>query len=268
VTGRQRNRLAFAVLLAVVLVGIVVVIHSATSGNRSRAKPPCSATIGAATYRLDLAQASNATTIAAVAKRDGFPDHAVTVALAVALQESDLRNLAGGDRDSLGLFQQRPSQGWGTRAEILTPRYAAGVFYQHLARIPDWQNLPVTDAAQRVQHSAAPAAYAQWEPEARVLAEAITGETPAAFACRLGTTSLTATDVAAMSSSARLELGIGDLSTELVPPRGWVVASWLIGHAEEFHVASLSYNGWRWTATGGSWTAHAPAVTRIQINAA
>ena len=84
------------------------------------------------TYTLDIDQAANSTTIAAVGKRLGLPDHAVTVALAAALQESRLHNLPYGDRDSLGLFQQRPSQGWGTATEILTPSYAAAAFFRAL----------------------------------------------------------------------------------------------------------------------------------------
>ena len=126
-------------------------------------------------YTLDVEQAASATTIAAVGKRLGLPDHAVTVALAAALQESQLRNLAYGDRDSLGLFQQRPSQGWGTATEILTPSYAAAAFFRALQRIPSWETLPITDAAQKVQLSGAPTAYAKWETEARTLADRADG---------------------------------------------------------------------------------------------
>jgi len=127
---------------------------------------------GAETYTLDIDQAANSTTIAAVGKRLGLPNHAVTVALAAALQESRLRNLPYGDRDSLGLFQQRPSQGWGTSAEILTPSYAAAAFFRELIRVNGWATLPITVAAQEVQRSGAPTAYAQWEPQARALAMA------------------------------------------------------------------------------------------------
>jgi len=115
--------------------------------------------------------------------QDGFPHHAVTVALAAALQESLLRNLPGGDRDSVGLFQQRPSQGWGTPAQLTDPRYAAAAFYRALGRISGWSTMPVTDAAQRVQHSATPEAYANWEAEARVLARILTREVPETIVC-------------------------------------------------------------------------------------
>ncbi|MFL6053788.1 MAG: hypothetical protein ACJ72W_12870 [Actinoallomurus sp.] len=105
-----------------------------------------------------------------------MPDHAVTVALATAMQESRLKDLPGGDRDSAGLFQQRPSQGWGTHAQIVDPVHAATAFYQRLKTLPGWKQLSVTEAAQDVQHSATPDAYAQWEPQARAIASALTGE--------------------------------------------------------------------------------------------
>lgn len=80
----------------------------------------------------------------------------MTIALATALQESALRNIDYGDRDSLGLFQQRPSQGWGTPAQIMDPVYSAGVFYDRLAEVPGYSRLPLTVAAQRVQRSGFP----------------------------------------------------------------------------------------------------------------
>src|SRR5262245_39444893 len=92
---------------------------------------------------LDPEQMANAATIAAVGIRRGVPDRAVVIALAAAAQESKLRNLEGGDRDSVGLFQQRPSQGWGTAEEIADPRYAAGQFYTALLRMRDWQRLDI-----------------------------------------------------------------------------------------------------------------------------
>ena len=119
------------------------------------------------------AQVQNATEIAKVAVERGLPPHAVTVALATALQESNLLNLNYGDRDSLGLFQQRPSTGWGTPAQVMNPHYAAGKFFDALVQVPNWQNLPVTVAAQTVQVSAFPDAYAKWQPLATSLAQAV-----------------------------------------------------------------------------------------------
>jgi cell wall-associated NlpC family hydrolase len=91
------------------------------------------------------------------------------------LQESDLQNLDYGDRDSLGLFQQRPSQGWGTPAQILNPTYAAGQFYKQLLHVPGWRSMSTTDAAQAVQRSAYPDAYAKWQAQAQTLAAEYTG---------------------------------------------------------------------------------------------
>ncbi len=107
-----------------------------------------------------------AKTVMDVAKALGFSRRGAEVALATGLQESGLRNLTYGDRDSLGVFQQRPSQGWGTPAQILNPVYAATKFFEALRRIPGWESLPHTVAAQRVQRSGFPDAYAKWVPQA------------------------------------------------------------------------------------------------------
>lgn len=114
-------------------------------------------------------QAANAATIAAVGISKGLPDRAVTIALATAMQESALRNLDHGDRDSLGLFQQRPSMGWGTPEQIMDPVYSAGIFYDHLADVPGYSRMPLTVAAQKVQRSGFPQAYAKHESDATVL---------------------------------------------------------------------------------------------------
>jgi hypothetical protein len=111
-------------------------------------------------------QAANAATIVAVGARLGVPVQGQVVAIATALQESGLRNLDHGDRDSLGLFQQRA--GWGTVAQRMDPATSAGLFFRALVVVPNWQSLPVTVAAQRVQASAYPDAYAKWETTARV----------------------------------------------------------------------------------------------------
>ena len=108
---------------------------------------------------LSTGQAGIAATIAGVASSPGLPVRAVTIAYATALQESDLENLPYGDRDSVGVFQQRPSQGWGTRAELLNPVYATTRFFAALAAIPGYQQLPVYQAAQDVQRSADGSAY-------------------------------------------------------------------------------------------------------------
>ncbi|WP_232241003.1 C40 family peptidase [Kutzneria sp. 744] len=165
---------------ACVLLLPVVFIAAAVGGLASRPAggsiTDCAAT-GATTavagYQHD--QIANATTIVAVGRQLAVPPQGWVVAIAAALQESGLHNLDYGDRDSLGLFQQRPSQGWGTPAQIMNPSYAATQFYQHLLAVPGWQQMSVTDAAQAVQRSGFPGAYAQHEQAARDIVAALTG---------------------------------------------------------------------------------------------
>src|SRR5262249_15130555 len=135
-------------------------------------------------YRPD--QITNAATIIAVGKQLNVPEHGWIIAIAATLQESGLHNLDHGDRDSLGLFQQRPSQGWGTPTQIINPTYATTQFYRHLLAIPGWQQMSVNDAAQAVERSAYPDAYARHEPAARQLVHALesaTCITPATVDC-------------------------------------------------------------------------------------
>ncbi|MCZ0978705.1 NlpC/P60 family protein [Streptomyces diastatochromogenes] len=128
---------------------------------------------------LPSEQIPHAKTIVATGVAMKVPERGQVVALATAIQESRLRNLRYGDRDSLGLFQQRPSQGWGTPEEILDPVHASTRFYEGLLKVAGWQQMTVTQAAQAVQRSGFPDAYAQWEPLARALQEAIVKTLPA-----------------------------------------------------------------------------------------
>jgi hypothetical protein len=134
------------------------------------------------TFAASDEQLRHAITIAEVGKQMKLPPRAMVVAVATALQESTLRNLGhlgdSNDHDSLGLFQQRPSAGWGTPAQLKDPRYAATAFYKGLIAVPSWQRLPVTDATQAVQVSAYPDAYAKWERQAVGLVQASYGAGP------------------------------------------------------------------------------------------
>jgi len=120
---------------------------------------------------------ANAATIVQVGQEMGVPVRGQWIALATAMQESSLDNLDRGDRDSLGLFQQRPSQGWGTPAQVRDPRYAARKFYEALLRVRSWQELPLWQAAQAVQRSGHPTAYAKHEAIAAQLVGAVTNIT-------------------------------------------------------------------------------------------
>lgn len=240
-----------------------------------------------ASYEFTPEQAANAATISAVGTSRGMPERAVAIALATAIQESGLRNIGYGDRDSLGLFQQRPSQGWGTEAQILEPAYAAGEFYTHLAEVPDYARLPLTVAAQRVQRSGFPEAYAKHEPDAVLLAAALTGRAAATLTCQgrpdeahdggpdavraalvrdfgHGVVQPAAAEVNSAPSPSSSPSGTGtvtipvrtgDASGAAVRRRGWELAHWAVANASVLHVERVSYAGRVWDADGdaGEW---------------
>ena len=253
--GIRRGLIAI-IVLAVVTAGVVTVwnltrSHVSAAPGCLVTAPSSTAPGSVATFTFTPEQAGNAATIAGVGTRLGMPDHAVTVALATALQESKLRNLPGGDRDSLGLFQQRPSQGWGTTQQILDPIYAATAFYTSLAARPNWQTLSVTEAAQQVQRSAAPDAYAQWEDTARAAAAALTGQSPAALSCHdLGASPPTAD----LIDTANAELGTAVLSGAHPTARGWAISSWLVAHATGLGIDQVTFDGQTWTMASGTWS--------------
>ncbi|TDB69456.1 peptidase M23, partial [Micromonospora sp. KC723] len=139
---------------------------------------------------LDRAQMDNAIAIVKAGRKMGAPRRALVIAVATAMQESTLYNYAsavlpesqnyphqaiGWDHDSVGLFQQRPSSGWGTVADLMDPEYATRAFLTVLLQIPGWQDLPLTVAAQAVQISGFPDAYAQHEWRATQVVDAVLG---------------------------------------------------------------------------------------------
>jgi hypothetical protein len=170
-TGRD---LAAWAWLGVLLV-VVALVAISSSGDDPDGVPMATAecTLPATGVGLTGEQIANARIIAQVGRDRGLPERAVVIALATAMQESTLRNLDYGDRDSLGLFQQRPSQGWGTPAQVQDPVYAAGKFYDGLVQVPGWEALRLTDAAQVVQRSGFPEAYQQHEGMAVELTTAL-----------------------------------------------------------------------------------------------
>ncbi len=258
--------------MLVALAGYLAVQY--LSGNQG--SPRC--TVGPAdggegrTYELSPDQAANAATISAVGTTRGLPERAVTIALATALQESALRNLDHGDRDSLGLFQQRPSQGWGTPAQVMDPVYASGKFYEHLAEVPGYSRLPLTVAAQRVQKSGFPQAYAKHEPDATLLAAALTGRAPASLTCSVQAPSADGPGDAAEVRSDLVRAfgkdvlpsagsaGSSAAGTVSVPVRagdgstsqhGWELAHWAVARAGTLRITEVSYAGRVWTSDTG-----------------
>jgi hypothetical protein len=214
---------------------------------------------------LDLEQAQNASTIAAVAYRKKLPEQALVVAYATAIQESKIRNLPGGDRDSIGLFQQRPSQGWGTAAKIRDPVYSTNRFFDALTKVKRWQKLPVDVAAQKVQHSADGSAYAMHEDNAKLLASAYTGRTVAAVHCWYSPDRQTADRRTTLTPPLQNAFGPVALTTAAdvttVPTNGnaqygWSVAAWAVAHAQGYGLREVRYAGMHWTSSDGfsGWT--------------
>jgi murein DD-endopeptidase MepM/ murein hydrolase activator NlpD len=128
---------------------------------------------------LSEEQVRNAAIIVRVGQDMKIPPRGWVIAVATAMQESSLRNLphlgSRNDHDSLGLFQQRPSTGWGAPAQILDPQYASKKFYEKLLTVPGWERMSLTRAAQRVQRSAYPNAYAKHEQLASTVVNSLTG---------------------------------------------------------------------------------------------
>lgn len=280
-----------ATVTAILVLGAgaaTALIFWATDDGPFTPSKECRANVDGRTTVLDLEQARNAATIAAVGVDRGLPARAVSIALATAYQESDIYNLDYGDRDSLGLFQQRPSQGWGSEDEVQDPAYAAGAFYDALEQVPDYRAMDITAAAQQVQRSAYPDAYADHEDDARVLASALTGHTTAAFTCTLSSDSHTAEAMGddGLTDRARhvrdsLDATFGDLDIGGYEPEGidsghvegsahydgraldvmflpydeptvkiegWALAHWTVAHADRLDVATVIYDDHIWTA--------------------
>lgn len=168
-----------AVLAVVAVLGVLVYSGVGPLPDREG----CRAEVGGVVVELSTEQAENAATIAAVGVRRELPARAVSIALATAYQESKIYNLDYGDRDSVGLFQQRPSQGWGSSRQIADPYYSTNAFFDALVEIDGYQEMRITEAAQLVQRSGFPEAYEDHAEDARALASALTGYNPARFTC-------------------------------------------------------------------------------------
>jgi hypothetical protein len=176
--------------LAVALVVLAAAIVGLLAWSRSRGLTPpvpgqerCVATTGSQSVTLDLDQAHFASIIVGVSVRRGLPPRAASIAMATAYQETGIRNLDYGDRDSVGLFQQRPSQGWGSEKQLMDPYYATAKFYAALVKVKNWETDDINDVAQKVQRSGHPDAYRDHVADARVLASALTGRSPGGFSC-------------------------------------------------------------------------------------
>jgi hypothetical protein len=268
---RRRPIIATTLVLLAAVAGYAAWTATRPGGPPPLPPPGCQAGSGAQALPLDTDQAQIAATIAGVAARRRLPRRAVTIAYAAALQESQLHNLDYGDRDSVGVFQQRPSQGWGTTAELEDPVYATTKFFAALVRVPGYARLPVQVAAQDVQHSADGAAYQQWAQAAAQLAAYFTGAaahavtcwySPAGRADLAGTVHGLTRTFGPAREGAVLE-GVSDFrsagkdggSVAVVRARrgaGWMVADWLVANAQQYRIGEVWYAGYRWRAADGT----------------
>jgi hypothetical protein len=278
-----------AVVGAAVVVLVVAVGWFAIRGDHVPfiTAEQCTADVGGETVALDVSQARYAGLITAIAVQRGMPARAASIALAAAYQESKLQNLRGGDRDSAGLFQQRPSQGWGSEQEVRDPVHATNAFYDALEKVAGYEQLAITVAAQRVQRSGYPDAYADHEPEARALASALTGNSPAAFSCRLhdadtADATLEKSGLTARADDVRRDLvarfpdqplggfapgGVStghmegsahydgraiDVFVRPVSPtnrtRGWAIAQYLVSQAQRLEIKTVIFDDRIWTS--------------------
>jgi hypothetical protein len=278
--GRRSGVILFLAILAVVA-GVTVAVWRGTGPLPD--PPGCTANVAGRTVGLEPDQAWNATLIAAIGVRRGLPARAVSIALATAYQESKIRNLSHGDRDSIGIFQQRPSQGWGTVAQISDEYYAINKFYDVLVQIPGYETMRITEAAQRVQRSGYPEAYEAHAPDARALASALTGYSPGGtFTCvvrdsaghgtaRAATAALTKAygglDIARTGS--RQDFTVTVASGQDGNRRGWSVAAFLLAHAPDLKVTSVAFDGHTWRTGDASqqgWVRSNASPTKVTVS--
>ena len=285
-----RRILIALVVMALVMTGIVVGLFALYTYNKQPLPlaDQCAASVADMTVPVTTEQAENLAVIVGVATQRELAPRASTIAIATVYQESGIRNLDHGDRDSLGLFQQRPSQGWGSAEQILDPEYSTNKFYDALEKVKGYTSIEIAVAAQEVQRSAFPDAYADHEDDARVLASALTGNSKGAFHCetsdsvdagdaRLGGNGLTPRAEAVRREAVAVfgELSLGGFApggvssghmegsthydgravdiffrpvTEASKVRGWAVASYLAAQAERLHIQTIIFDDRIWTA--------------------
>lgn len=260
--SRRTTVIALLVTLAIVA-GAGLWAFVAKPWSSVVVREECTASANGASYTLTADQAHYAAKIGAISLKRELPIRAATIATATAMQESGLKNLDYGDEagpDSRGLFQQRPSQGWGTEQEIMDPAYAINSFYTALEKVSGYTTLPITQAAQKVQRSALPDAYAKREPEARAFAAAFRGQTHANLTCRLRDASAPGKPKAAQAALSEDlgltgSMGANSMSVDSVDTQhGWAVAHWAVANANEYGIDSVTFSGQTWTRSSGTWS--------------
>lgn len=275
-TRRRRRILGLLTLAFVIGLGVSLWFGVRWIADRFQVVLPltdqCAAHVNGQTVSITVEQAGNASIIVAEAQRRQLAPRASSIALATAYQESGIRNLDHGDLDSLGLFQQRPSQDWGTPEQIMDPWYASGRFYEALVKIPGWHDADLNDIAQRIQISAYPEAYRKHVPNARLLASALTGETPASFGCVVGAGAVAQPEqVKVMLERAfenRVKI-VSDGKTLNVqtdnPQILWSATQLTIANSAINGVSSAQIGEARWTRDGTRWQGIAGPATSATL---
>ncbi|MBB5749390.1 hypothetical protein [Micrococcus sp. TA1] len=263
---RRRRALGVLVVCAVLVAGGFWAASRFIDSSEILVRERCTAVVGTESFGLAPDQAANAALIAAVAMDRGLPARAASIGIATAVQESKLRNIDYGDEagpDSRGLFQQRPSQGWGSEEQVMDPVYATNRFYQELELlVPDFEDLDITVAAQTVQRSAYPDAYADHEPEGRAYASALTGHSPAGLNCVLrspeGPGDARALVAALTDQLSDVDPAVsGDGHTVTIPAtgaRGWALVQWAVANARQYGVTAVSFGGQGWVRADHGWS--------------
>ena len=235
----------------------------------------CQVSVDGFSSFLTWEQSENASIIVGESIRRGLPARAATIALVTAYQESDLRNLDYGDRDSVGVFQQRPSQGWGTVEQIMDPWYSSGKFYEKLVQVTDWESGVINDVAQAVQRSGFPDAYAQHESKGRAWASALTGYSPAAVSCLDRSegaanpgiiTDFIATVWGASAGASTTEVGLQVATTS--DTMTWSVAQLAMMRGSSAGLASIQAGEQIWVNSGTEhaiWQPSTPAAAPVVI---
>ena len=268
---------ARAVLLAILGIGVVValitggvVLWSAYNKTPLPIDDRCVASAGGHTTTIDPEQARNAAIIAGMSIKRGLAPRAASIAIATAYQESGIRNLDYGHSDSIGLFQQRPSKGWGTIEQIMDPWYSSREFYRAMERIRNWRTKDINDVAQAVQRSGYPDAYRQHEANARALASSLTGETPASFSCvvdapKPGDPDGLANFLTKTLGSDTVRISVKDDTLTVKagnPAQAWAVAHLAIATTADYGLVSAQVGpyGWTHSTTLASWQGTGPST--------
>lgn len=267
---------AVGVTLMVALIGGSMALWAQYNKAPLIIEDRCQAIVNSHTTTIDPEQARNAAIIAGRSIKRGLIPRAASIALATAYQESGIRNLDYGHADSLGLFQQRPSKGWGTEEQIMDPWYSTTAFYKAMERVPDWETDDINDVAQKVQRSAYPDAYRRHVPNARALASSLTGESPASFSCVVG--SPAAADPTGMQSFLIKTLGSKTITTEVSDgalvitttkaEHAWAVAHLAIANTKDYGLAGATVGPYAWThssLTPGEWVGTGPNDTATTV---